>query len=402
MVVMLGGAGFAQTAPVATLPAEADKPAADTSDADLRALIPDSARANPEDWARQPPVPEKPPVATTPANTPQDTTPLSATSPLADLSGFTLDWPRPDLKLPPLESLPEESEALAALAAMEQKEAAAPILAEHVSPAVGKHGEVAHYTLEWSARIPEGAALETRFHELSALEQTATKDQELPQVAVRAITDRQTLERLLHIYGYYNAEVLQTSDAVAGADAPVVYEIIPGTRYRFGEIDTGHLTDAGADAPALRKALGIESGDPHADAIPEGSGKLDVALGEAGYPFAKIGAPHLTVDHQREEGDLTLEVTPEGKYRFGKIVSGDPRFLSPGHLQDIARFKPGQLYKRSEVDDFRRAMLATGLVSSITVTPRVETPSTPDAPGTVAMDIAMKPAPAHHFGRDRL
>ena len=399
MVAMLGGVACAQTAPVAAAPVEPEKPAVDTSDADLRALIPDSARANPEDWARQAPV-AAPPAATSPAapspiaSPPADNTPLSATSPLADLADFTLGWPKPDLKLPPLDSLPRESEALAALDALEQKEATAPVLVDHAPPVVGKHGELAHYTLEWSTRIPEGAALEARFHDLSALETTATKDQELPQVAVRAITDRQTLERLLRIYGYYNAEVLQIGDATAAGDAPVVYEIIPGTRYRFGEIDTGHLGDAGADAPGLRKALGIESGDPlHSDAIPEGSGKLEVALGEAGYPFARIGEPHLTVDHQREEGDLTLMVTPEGKYRFGQIVSGSPRFLSPGHLQDIARFKPGQLYKRSEVDDFRRAMLATGLVSSVTVTPRVENPPTPDTPGVVAMDVAMKPAP---------
>jgi translocation and assembly module TamA len=399
MVAMLGGgAAVAQTAPAKpdtdTSAPVADKsaPMADNPDAELRALIPDSAHANPEDWARQPPQPVTPDAAPS-AGT--DPAPLSATSPLADIPGFTLDWPKPDLKLLPLDSLPEESEALTALAALSKGDAPPLVVVDHSQPAPGRHGEPPHYTLDWAARIPEAEALETRFHELSTLEAIAPKDQELPQVAVRAITDRQTLERLLHIYGYYNAEVLQTTDATSSAaNAPVQYEILPGARYRFGEIDTGHLSDTGADFPALRKALAINPGDPlHADAIPEGSAKLDVALGEAGYPFAKIAEPHLTVDHTREEGDLALEVLPSGKYRFGKIVSGNPRFLSPGHLQDIARFKPGQLYKRSEVDDFRRAMLTTGLVSSVTVTPRVETPATPDTPGTVVMDIAMKPAP---------
>jgi translocation and assembly module TamA len=36
-------------------------------------------------------------------------------------------------------------------------------------------------------------------------------DQELPQIAVRATTDRALLERLLHVYGYYDGEVLQST-----------------------------------------------------------------------------------------------------------------------------------------------------------------------------------------------
>jgi translocation and assembly module TamA len=427
MAAVLGaGPALAQT--VQSQPAQPGAPAQpeapakpasstpDNPDAELRALIPDTARSNPEDWARQ--APAAPPASSPVSSAPPSAAPtvtaggqgagaadagtLSATSPLGDLPGMTLGWPQPDLKLPPLSSLPEESDAQAALAELARQEAPAVAAVDHASAATGRHGVPLHYVLDWSARIPEEEALETRFRDLSTLEAVAAKDQELPQVAVRAITDRQMLERLLRIYGYYNAEVLQTGDAIepgadaANANAPVHFEIIPGTRYRFGAIETGHLSDTGADFALLRKSLGIETGDPlHADAIPEGMAKLEIALGEEGYPFAKIGEPALTVDHTREEGDLALEVTPQGQYRFGRIVSANPHFLSPGHLQDIARFKPGQLYKRSEVDDFRRAMLATGLVSSLTVTPKVDTPPTADTPGTVEMDVAMKPAPLH-------
>lgn len=428
MVALLGaGPVWAQasqtTAPLASQPASAAQPAQDT-EADLRALIPDEAASHPEDWARKPTPPAPPAQGTSPpppaapsttpdlsgaasgSITPPDGVTLNATSPLSDMAGFTLDWPQPEAKPPPLESLPRDEDATAALAALTRKEDSEQAAIDHATATTGRHGVPLHYVLEWSARIPEEEALETRFRALSTLEAVAVKDQELPQVAVRAITDRQMLERLLRIYGYYDAEVLQVSDTLgpgqaqgqgaANSNAPVHFEILPGTRYRFGTVDTGHLVDTGAQFAALRKSLGIETGDPlHADVIPEGTARLDTALGEAGYPFAKIGEPALTVDHTREEGDLAVDVTPGGQYRFGKIVSGDPLFLSPGHLQDIARFKPGQTYKRSEVDDFRRAMLATGLLSAITVTPKIEQPSTPDALGTVDLDVAMKPAPLH-------
>jgi translocation and assembly module TamA len=175
----------------------------------------------------------------------------------------------------------------------------------------------------------------------------------------------------------------------------VAFDLIPGRRYRFGEISTGHLADAGPDAPALRDSLGIKSGDAlHADAIPEGSPAAGRA-GRGGLSLRQGRRARTDRRPQREEGDLALEVTPEGKYRFGKVTSGSPHFLSAGHLQDIARFKPGQLWRRSEIEDFRRAVLATGLVSSVTVTPRVETAPQPDVPGIVATDVTMTPAPLH-------
>ncbi|WP_343609889.1 BamA/TamA family outer membrane protein [Novosphingobium sp.] len=417
----------AKATPAANTPAQPATASApheeDKDDAELRSLIPDSARTKPEDWARQ-----LPPATNTPPATPepvagagegmpqaQDGPPLSATSPLADLPGFSLDWPRPDLQLPPLESLSQESDAVAALAALDKQEEVTPppVPVDRDARSL-RRAEQAHYTLEWAVAIPERVALEARFHELSALAAPEPKplkgqkadpkspDQELPQIAVRATTDRALLERLLHVYGYYDGEVLQSigsitpAEAAAGVTPMVAFDLIPGRRYRFGEISTGHLADAGPDAPALRDSLGIKTGDAlHADAIPEGITSLQAALGEAGYPFAKIGAPELTVDHTREEGDLALEVTPEGKYRFGKVTSGSPHFLSAGHLQDIARFKPGQLWRRSEIEDFRRAVLATGLVSSVTVTPRVETAPQPDVPGIVATDVTMTPAPLH-------
>jgi translocation and assembly module TamA len=74
------------------------------------------------------------------------------------------------------------------------------------------------------------------------------------------------------------------------------------------------------------------------------------------------------------------------------VLSVLPRFLSSRHLAAIARFDPGDLYQRSKVDDLRRAILATGLVSSVTVTTRETQPPAPGDPGTVALDVAMTKA----------
>jgi len=86
-------------------------------------------------------------------------------------------------------------------------------------------------------------------------------------------------------------------------------------------------------------------------------------------------------------------VEPGGKYNFGRVISGSPRFLSSHHLEDIARFDPGDLYQRTDEEDLKRAILATGLVSGVTVTPREVRAPAAGQPGEVALDVAMTPGP---------
>src|SRR5690606_17231184 len=131
----------------------------------------------------------------------------------------------------------------------------------------------------------------------------------------------------------------------------------------------------------------IQPGDPLlSDKIVEERYDLDQAIGDSGYPFAAIDEPELLVDHARTEGDLTMPVEPGGKYRFGTVTSNMPEFLSGEHLTDIARFDSGDIYQRTLELDLRRAILATGLVNSVTLTPVETVPPGDSEPGTV--DIA--------------
>lgn len=412
-------------------------------DIELRALIPDEAVARPDEWARLPGTPASsslapnaavpaPDAAPTPSQyaaahleqiAPDRAAPLDPNSPLVDLAGMTLAWPGSKLDLPELAPLPPDLDPLPQVAVV-----AVPSLSAEGeggkadAHAVSVHGRI---LLTWpsASAIPERAEFEARFRSLLALQVPAGKDQEtLGTLAVRAANGRALLERLLKTYGYYEGEVVQSIGGIAtGANAATAtanirFDIVPGPRFRFGNVDLGkqaddgvrsaggwllsppveeaQLTDTGADFPILRKSFGIHSGDPlYGDAISTATASLSRALGEMGYPFARVGEPALVVDHRREEGDLTLPVSPGGKYRFGAISSSLPQFLSSRHLSKIARFKEGQTFQQSGVDDLRRAVLATGLVSSLTITPRETKPSLPGEPGVVGLDVAMTKAP---------
>ncbi len=256
--------------------------------------------------------------------------------------------------------------------------------------------------------FPERRDFIDRFRALSTLRELDDGEESAPQVAARARSDAELLGNILRTYGYYDGEVVRQlsggrrtrengdadRDDVA-TEPSVRFDILPGTRYSFGRVDLGALpTLAEPDATRLIAAFGIKPGDPlYADRIIEREIELRVALGETGYPFATLAEPDLLIDHARAEGDLTLEVQPGGKYAFGSVVSGDEGFLSSRHLQRIARFDSGDIFQQSLETDLRRAIIATGLVSSVTVTPRETRAPADGQPGEVALDVGFERAP---------
>ncbi len=362
------------------------------TDAELKALIPDSAVEDPEAWAKAQPQPDaaSPPP---PANPPE----LSPTSPLAEDGSFRLPWPDEQFELPALVSLEPDPDLAETLAAQ----------AEDL-PTRRDEADMLRITPQLTLAFPPGLttfpdryAFAERFAALSAIERLSGEGEGNPaQLAARARTDGALLARMLRIYGYYDAEVEQTisaigeGEAAASAKPAVRFDITPGPRYRFGAVALGDLPGTGADYPALRTAFGIQPGDPlDSDRIVASGIALDTALGESGYAFARLGEPSLTIDHSRELGDLDQPVTSGGKYRFAGIASSLEDFLSSEHLEDIARFRRGQLYQRSQVEDLRRAIIATGLVASVAIAPRETRPPQGETPGEVVLDTAIAKAP---------
>ncbi|MEO5587694.1 MAG: BamA/TamA family outer membrane protein [Novosphingobium sp.] len=355
------------------------------TDAELEALIPDAAIDNPDAFASV--------QAPTGASAEPEVDPAS---PLADIAGFTLAWPAEGMDLPALVSLDPDPDLATAFAD------AATLPELH-----GPQGDVARISARLSlafpldpVQFPEREEFEDRFRGLSTIETLGGGDDEVGQIGVRARADRDLLGKLLRVYGYYDADVIQTINGIEpGADAAtksagVRFDVVPGPRYKFGKVELPTLETTGADFALLRGHFGILPGDPvNSDKIVTAQGELDLALAENGYPFAKLGEPDLLIDHRREEGDLTQPVTAGGKYTFGRVVSNLPQFLSSQHLEEIARFNSGDLYQRSLRDDLRRAVLATGLAASVSVTPREVRAPTPDQPGEVALDVAMTKAP---------
>ena len=308
------------------------------------------------------------PIASPPTQ-PSPPTDLDPSAPLDAMPDLGVDWP--DLKASP-----------------------APAATPGATPAASAAAETStrRYTLTIEGLESLGAAedLLTAFRQQSALEADRKDPANAAQIDRRSRADADLLEQLLRSQGYYDADV-EPQTRLAGDTVEVVLEAVPGEQYRFASVDLPGLASAGPEAAQLRQTFGVKAGDPviAADVIAAGV-SLTTALGRRGFAEAKVGDQDIAVDHRTHLASLTLPVSPGPVARFGAIrVTGRPPF-SAAHVWTIARFHRGDRFDRAQLEDLRRALIATTLVSvaDIQVVPV-------DGGRTVDLAVRLQPAPSH-------
>ncbi len=301
-----------------------------------------------------------PPVAPPATPTPDDV--LDPTSPMAPLPDIGVAWP--DLSAAPADETPADAQ-----------------------PASIANDLRYSYTIEGIDGVGT-PLLRERFAAASTLDAGDDDPANAAQLDRRAREDAELLQNLLRAEGYYDARVLTRVEA-AGATAAVTLAADPGALYRFADVTLAGVERAGTAGAALVTAFGVAPDSPvNSDTIAAAEDRLRIAAGESGFAFARIGEPQIVVDRATRTATLALSVDAGTQRRFGRIVMADARIFGPDHVQDIARFRPGQDYDASALADLRRALVQTGLVSSVKVNP------VPGADAdSVDVAVALEPAP---------
>ena len=305
---------------------------------------------------------------------PPDPGELDPSAPLDPMPDLGVDWPDMEAREPALEPLPPPAAGERAIVS---------------SGAIEDSAAARRYALriEGLEGIADEELLE-KFRDQSALEEGADDPANAAQIDRRARADAELLTGLLQSEGYFDAEV-EPGIALEGETIAVSLSAVPGPRYSFQSVELPGLDAAGGDAAKLREAFAVKAGDPVVaeDVIAAGIA-LRVALGEEGFALAEVGEQDIVLDHETATARLVLPVTPGPVAHFGQIrVTGRPPFSSR-HVGRIAKFRTGDRFERSEVDDLRRALVATGLIST------VETRLVPvDGGRTVDLAVHLEPAP---------
>lgn len=303
---------------------------------------------------------------------------LDPTAPLDPMPDIGVEWP--DMNAPDAVPVPDETTPPESVGINPPK------------PVTIDAAEVHRYTiaLEGVQGVDDEPALIKAFDAQSALREGKGEASNAAQIDRRSRADADLLAELLRSRGYFDAEV-EPSIKPAEDVLQVVLTASPGRQYTFQSVELPGLEAAGEEAGSLRKAFAVKAGDPViADAVIKAGTDLQVALGEEGYALAELGEQKIVVNHQAQTASLVLPVQPGPVAHFGKFtVSGNPPF-PPSHIATIARFDTGDQFKRSKVNDLRRALIATGLVASADVK------LVPSADRrTIDVAVHLEPAPFH-------
>ncbi len=208
----------------------------------------------------------------------------------------------------------------------------------------------------------------SRFYDLSSLKEKGGRADSRAEIGQRARADRQLLLDILNGQGFFDADVqvkIETS-ATQGGPANVVLTVLPGRRYYLGQI--AFAAPAVQPADLISGYFAPKTGDAIvADVILAAEAKLSVQLPQNGYPFANVGQRDILLDSGTGVGDYTLPVDPGARSYFGQLRTEGAATFNAGHVAILRRFKTGDLYDSSKVDDLRAALIATGLLSTVSV-----------------------------------
>ena len=187
---------------------------------------------------------------------------------------------------------------------------------------------------------------------------------------------------------------MPTSSRRRGSSAvpsQVMLEAAPGQQYRFASVDLPGLDAAGPDATRLRQVFAVKAGDPviAADVIAAG-----VALKTGAWARGLCRSDNRRPGYRRRSPHPSRQPDSAGEPRAGRPLRRDPGHgrppFSAAHVWTIARFKRGDRFDRAQIEDLRRALIATTLVAvaDIQVVPV-------DGGRTVDLAVRLQPAPSH-------
>ena len=194
----------------------------------------------------------------------------------------------------------------------------------------------------------------------------------------RARSDVDRLKSALESFGYYEGIVTIKIDGMMvsnpglgdalsalpkGKDAQVSIAFTLGPLYHLGRIDIdGELPD---DA---RGALGLTTGEPAVAAtVLEAGSRLQAALQERGYGFAKVDAPVAYEAADTPVLDLRFQVLVGPKVNIGEIRIEGLKRVHERLLRARLLLHTGDPYSPSAIERARHDLLAMGVFSQVSL-----------------------------------
>lgn len=194
----------------------------------------------------------------------------------------------------------------------------------------------------------------------------------------RARSDVDRLTTVLESFGYYqcavaikingtllsNPGLAETLTALPkGSDAQVAISFTLGPLYHIGGIDIdGDLPEG------VRSTLGLTTGEPAvASAVLAGGARLQTALQERGYAFAKVDPPVAYESAAAPVLDLHFNVVVGSKVNIGEVRIEGLKRMHERLLRARLRLHTGDPYSPSAIERARNDLLGLGVFGQISL-----------------------------------
>lgn len=242
---------------------------------------------------------------------------------------------------------------------------------------------------------PVGADdIRSLFEELSALEEADGKAANGAMVSARMQEDQQLLVDIMTGQGFFDASVngMVELPETEGENLTVVLQVEPGRRYDLGAI----IFDADRVVPEdlIARNFVPKTGEPIvAERVLAAEANIAVVLPQEGYPFAETGQRDILLDPETGTGDYTLPVNIGPRSSYGEIITTGTTAFDADHIGVLSRFDKGELYDSRMVDDLRKALVATGLFSIVSVKPTASGEAAPDGTEYATINVEQVAGP---------
>jgi translocation and assembly module TamA len=247
-----------------------------------------------------------------------------------------------------------------------------------------------HAAVTYVPRI-EGVEDSKLMGTLRGLSQLFSLEDEPPDTVVgldqRARGDLDRLKPVLHGAGYWEAELDYAIDESAQPVA-VTITVRPGPIYRLAKVElktpTGGVPPPLADpSPA---ALGLKIGEPAlTQPVVDAESIIAERYGDEGRPFAKVVGRGVVIDRATKEMTVTYTVDAGPQVRFGPHTVNGLERLDSDYVQRRVKWRMGDVYDARLVAQTRRALIDSGLFSSVRIDTSAAQADNEPVPLTIAV-----------------
>jgi translocation and assembly module TamA len=236
------------------------------------------------------------------------------------------------------------------------------------------------------------ASLLDKVSELKTLEDKPPVSEEA--LRRRAEQDLGRLADAAHSLGYWDAEFSYEIDTGVEPEK-VTVKADPGPLYHVASLKVLGADGQLLSVPRDETKLPLKPGDPARTApVVATETALVAAFGDTGHPFAKVADRRVEIDRDTKTMDVTYTLDPGPTERFGPVAITGLEQLNPAYVEGRIRWQPGAVYDASKVEETRRALIESGLFSTVQITP---TPN-PDNPEEVRMTVEATERVRHTIG----